>query len=265
MSRGRFIYLSLGAGVQSTAMLAMSDRGDYGVPRADVAVFADTHAEPRYVYEHLEKLKGLVTIPIHVASKGSLEAEIMSGKRMELPAFTESDSGGGMVRRQCTRDYKVYPIQRWVRSYLGYTRGQRMKHDVICMVGISVDEIQRAKPSQDAWITRIHPLIDADLRRKECMAYLEKIGWPVPKKSSCVFCPYHDAAAWRDLKENYPQEWERAVKIDHAIRNSSAAGISKPVYLHRSMKPLDEVEFKPAHTTPLFDSFTEECEGMCGV
>ena len=310
-----FTYLSLGAGVQSTALLLMSDKGLLGCPRANVAVFADTKAEPRYVYEHLEAIRPLVSIPIVTVTAGDLAADSVGGTFIRLPAFTAGQekivmvtekkcscvvdddeayedgmvvdvncplchgegvvavdptsktivTGGGMVRRQCTREYKIAPIQKWVREHLGYAKGQRVKHKVVCLVGISVDEIQRAKPSQEKWVTRLHSLIDADMRRRDCIKLLETHGWPVPKKSSCVFCPYHDDAIWRDLRDNHPEDFARAVQFDKDIRVSTKAGISAPVFIHRSLKPLGEVEFKPAHTTPLFDSFTEECEGMCGV
>lgn len=48
--------LSLGAGVQSTAVLLMSATGE--LPKLDAAVFADTQWEPKAVYEHLEWLIG---------------------------------------------------------------------------------------------------------------------------------------------------------------------------------------------------------------
>ena len=53
----KLTYISLGAGVQSTAMYVLSALGKQGVPRADFAVFADTGDEPRHVYEQLEKLE----------------------------------------------------------------------------------------------------------------------------------------------------------------------------------------------------------------
>jgi 3'-phosphoadenosine 5'-phosphosulfate sulfotransferase (PAPS reductase)/FAD synthetase len=50
------IGLSLGAGVQSTVMALMADRGDFGaIP--DVAIFADTGWEPEKVYKHLDWLE----------------------------------------------------------------------------------------------------------------------------------------------------------------------------------------------------------------
>lgn len=48
-----YIYLSFGAGVQSSALLAMAALGLRGVPRPDLVVFADTGSEPPWVYDHL--------------------------------------------------------------------------------------------------------------------------------------------------------------------------------------------------------------------
>jgi hypothetical protein len=37
------------------------------------------------------------------------------------------------------------------------------------------------------------------------------------------------------------------------------------LYLHRSCKPLDEVEFNKKENDKQLDMFNNECEGMCGV
>ena len=46
-------YISLGAGVQSSALLVCSLLGLHRVPRADVAIFADTQNEPPHVYRRV--------------------------------------------------------------------------------------------------------------------------------------------------------------------------------------------------------------------
>ena len=48
-------YLSLGAGVQSSALLVLANQGK--VERPSVAIFADTGDEPQYVYDYLEVLE----------------------------------------------------------------------------------------------------------------------------------------------------------------------------------------------------------------
>ena len=55
MSSGKFDLraISLGAGVQSSAMYLMACEGEFG-KLPDVAIFADTQSEPPWVYEHLD-------------------------------------------------------------------------------------------------------------------------------------------------------------------------------------------------------------------
>jgi hypothetical protein len=52
-----FTYLSLGAGVQSSALYVMALRGH--LPRPDVAIFADTGAEPPWVYQIVRRLSAM--------------------------------------------------------------------------------------------------------------------------------------------------------------------------------------------------------------
>lgn len=269
-----FIYLSFGAGVQSSALLACSTFGLHGVPRADVAIFADTQQEPPWVYDQVATLSAKSDIRIDTVTAGDLGAESIGAGFMRLPAFTVNPTSGqrGMIRRQCTREYKIVPIQRHVRTLLGYRPRQKIRHQVIALVGISLDEIARAAPSREKWIERRHPLIDANLTRQDCVNILQSVGWPIPKKSACVFCPFHDDTYWADLKAHHPDEWASAVAFDQAIRNSTKLGIRQPVFLHSQRLPLSDVILKPrapqdqmTQTHLGWDSFTDECAGVCGV
>ena len=116
-------YLSFGAGVQSTALLIMSNLGLYGCPRADVAIFADTGDEPSWVYENVERMREWSAIPVEVVSQGHLSQDIISrhnGARPRfaaVPAFTSDGNGReSMLRRQCTREYKIEPITKKVQE-----------------------------------------------------------------------------------------------------------------------------------------------------
>ena len=55
---------SLGAGVQSSCLVLMAKHGELD-PMPDVAIFADTKAEPRWVYEWLDLLIPLLPFPVH--------------------------------------------------------------------------------------------------------------------------------------------------------------------------------------------------------
>jgi hypothetical protein len=271
-------YLSLGVGWQSTAMLVCSALGLENVPRADFAVFADTGDEPQWVYDALRVLERFGDehgIPVHTTSKGKLSEWVIDrqkqGKRfVSVPLYTAAPDGGreGMLRRQCTREFKVEPIERFVRTHLGYKPRQRIKERVRSLIGISIDEAIRMKPSRTRWISNRYPLVDAEITRARCKEIVLEAGLPEPKKSSCVYCPYHSDAFWKELKEEHPEEFQKAVDFDHAIRNMTMRGTTQPGYVHRSCVPLDEAEFKTgddAQEDAFGGDFAGECEGMCGV
>jgi hypothetical protein len=264
-------YLSFGAGVQSTALLIMSNLGLLDCPKADLAVFADTGDEPSWVYENVKRLKAWSKIPVDIVKQGHLSADVIGrhngtgGRFAAIPAFTLGDDGrASILRRQCTREYKIQPIERHVREHGGITKGKRAKGvlDATALIGISLDEATRMKPSRTPWVTNRYPLVDAGLRRGDCLRIIREAGFPEPQKSSCVFCPYHSDEFWRKLGKNYPEEFEKAATFDDAIRDMSRSGVARPMFLHRSLKALRTIDFdKQAR---LFgDLEDEECEGGC--
>lgn len=268
-------YLSLGAGVQSSALYILCAQGK--APKADVAIFSDTQDEPAYVYEQLNRLRWWGShnggCRIDTVTRGCISSDTVDrhkGQRIRfaaIPAFTgNAVSGAVMLRRQCTREYKIEPIERHVRHLLGYQKGQRIagKETATALIGISRDEVQRMKPSRTVWIQNEYPLVDLNLRRADCVRIVEAVGLPRPLKSSCVFCPFHDNDYWRWLKLEHQHEFERAARFDEQIRDMTRSGIARPVFLHRSLKPLREVDFTDKQGD-LFDGFQNECEGMCGV
>lgn len=265
--------ISLGAGVQSTAMTIMADRGEFGEPPTD-AIFADTKAEPPAVYRQLDWLMANIkNIEIHVVTAGDLEADVMQSRDgrtrfASIPLRVQGEGGrDSLLRRQCTREYKIAPIQKKIRELLGigYRKRAKGKYTVEQMIGISLDEVQRMKDNREEWITNIWPLIfDKPMRRGEILLWYKKEGIPVPEKSACYFCPYHDDKTWLRIKETDPEQWNKAVAFDKAIRVGKLAKVNEAAFLHRSLKPLDEVAFKgdDPNQISLFDN---ECEGICGV
>jgi hypothetical protein len=277
-------YISLGAGVQSSALLVCSALGLHRVVKADVAIFSDTQNEPRHVYEAVERLRAWAAphgIPVETVTAGNLLDDAkarIAGTRSRfasIPLFTKgADGRAAPGRRQCTREYKITPIEKRVRALLGYKKGDRVKKLARSYIGISADEIYRVKPSQTKWVWREHPLVDARLTRADCIRIVLEAGLPMPKKSACVFCPYTDDARWIDMKKNDPASFEAACVADEALRDQSTSGLNHFAYVHRSLVPLRQIDFdevqRRRYATPLFegqepDGFQQECEGLCGV
>lgn len=302
--------LSLGAGVQSTALALMAERGIIDKPVA--AVFADTGDEPPSIHEHLERLKGMLSFPVHtVTYGGGLGSDFLaalggSTKRASQPPFyvkapdlspeeilavlaepepkwndfkekweataTNIDTGevvdvseaiaedafndawnawnirrqkamkkyrGGMLWRACTRDYKIMPIRRKVREIMAEHGAKHVRQQI----GISTDERQREKASGVKFITNTHPLLELGWSRRDC-------------------------EAWLDMKENDPEQFERACQFDEAIREAQGkkvrgAGIVGQLFVWRGYEPLRTASFKKVAGQMDF-GFEQECDGMCG-
>ena len=259
--------ISLGMGVQSTAVYLMSSMG-YKLPRADYAVFADPGAEHWKTYEMLDWLikwqKENDGIPIIINNdKNILEdtrkAQNSRGVRWaSIPAYSES---GGIVRRQCTGEYKIFPVQQSVRKLHGLKKHKRMKPTEMWL-GISLDEIERMKDSRMFNIKYFYPLIYHGLSRYDCIQFFKDQGFPVPVKSSCVFCPFHSNKFWAEIQKENGEAWEWALEVDEAIRDSSQRGLDDKLYLHPMRKPLKDMDFQDEQME-LFTGF--DCEGYCGL
>ncbi|MFG2986164.1 hypothetical protein ACGFYQ_33770 [Streptomyces sp. NPDC048258] len=260
-TQSKLRILSLGAGVQSTTVALLSAAGH--LPRLDAAIFADTGWEPRAVYAHLDRLEREVLqpagIPLYRVSVGNIRDDALDPEHRfaSMPLFIKNRNGGdGMTRRQCTSEYKLKPIKRKVRQLLGYPHPTPVPRGLYAeqWIGISRDEIGRAKDSGIQYLRSAFPLLDLDgaadgregWTRDDCLRYLRANGWETTPKSACIGCPFHGNSQWRRLRDEQPQEWADAVAFDAAIRSGNARGNAngKPLlgeaFLHRSRVPLDQ-------------------------
>lgn len=274
----KYNVLSLGAGVQSTAMALMAVKGLIK-PMPDLAIFADTQAEPQSVYEHLEWLESVLPYPVVKVTAGSLtEKSLTPYKRKrdgvmympkEIPVYGLKKDGSviGALGRQCTAGFKIKPIHKYLRNKFDIKRGQ--KHATITeWIGISWDEIQRMKDSRNAWCVKRHPLIEQKITRNDCKKWLLDNGYKEPPRSACYYCPFHNNEDWRHLRDNEPNEFKKAIEFDKQIREKFIKydKLNMPVFLHQSAKPLDQVDFDTDEEKgQLTWDFKAECEGMCGV
>ena len=268
--------LSLGAGVQSSTLALMIEKGE--IPNVTAGIFADVKGEPQAVYDWLNYLKTQITkFPIYIVTYRDLKKDIFDAARGDFKAFTAPfytkniETGKkGMLRRQCTADYKIKPVIKKIRELLGLKKGERRKEgtEVELLMGISRDEVQRMKINPIKYIKNIYPLIDKDFRRSNCLDWMEKNNYPKPPRSACTFCPFHSAAEWKEIKKN-KKEWDEVVALDKAIRsqerfkekNKGSATLKDEIYLHNSCKPIDEVDFE--EKTDQLDLFNNECSGYC--
>lgn len=262
--------ISLGAGVQSSTMALMAARGELS-PMPMMAIFADTQAEPKSVYEWLDWLEKQLPYPLVRVTRGSLKEAMlrvrlskksgMTYAKHSIPAYTSHPlRENGMLSRHCTIDYKITPITRYLRRY--------KKRGVEQWIGISLDEFDRMKPNKEKWIKNRWPLIEKNITRQGCLDWMKSHGYPMPPRSACTFCPYHNDYEWHKMKTEDIESWQDAIHTETLLQDTmrQIPRIEGVPYLHSSRVPLDEVQLKPQnrkqHTQA--NLFRNECTGMCG-
>jgi hypothetical protein len=248
---------SYGGGVQSAAIAALIVQGK--LPTPDVAVIADTGREASSTWNYLASvIQPAVGFPIHIVphsfdGTGYNTVDLWGGKKGEtvlIPAFTSAGENGkkeGKLKKYCSGEWKAQPVRRWCREH-GFDGGD-------LWIGFSVDEMERCRTfrAADKW-RQTYPLIDLRMSRGDCIALVERMGWPAAPRSSCWMCPYHSDQEWQHLKKTAPKDFQRAVAFERGIQRRDPQA-----FLHRSLRPIDQVDLsaKP-------DLFAKPCaSGWC--
>lgn len=93
----------------------------------------------------------------------------------------------GMLRRQCTKRWKIQPTRRWVRKrWLKIDNKSPLQQ----WMGITLDEVQRMRQSDVKYIKNVYPfveMLDRPWTRSMVVRWLLGEGLEVPPWSSCVF------------------------------------------------------------------------------
>ncbi len=233
---------SNGGGVQSTAALVLSAERRIDFP---VHLFANVGDDS----EHPDTLAYVRDVAIPYAAQHGIEfVELKRHKRdgsvetlvgriygaarsIPIPARM---SNGAPGRRTCTSDFKIRVVAKWLKQH-----GATAAAPALTGLGISLDEFHRARTDSGIeWQALAYPLIDLRLTRKDCEKIITAAGLPVPPKSSCYFCPFHNRQTWQALKRTRPDLFEKAVAIENHINDKRGAIGKDAVRLHPSNTPL---------------------------
>jgi hypothetical protein len=235
-------YISYGGGVQSTALIVLAAQGQ--IDAVDGALFCNTGDDS----EHPETLKyvrkimvpwaaehGITVHEIQRTTKGkpqTLWGRIMDhtgdSLREPIPVYGYT---GAPLSRTCTADHKIRVLEKWIK-----TNAKQLP--VETMIGISVDELERAKNGPPTYEIRRYPLLELDLTRTDCAKVIADAGLPVPPKSSCFFCPFHSLLTWSELRRDKPDLFNKAVELETTLNVRRERKGKPPVYLTRRGKPL---------------------------
>lgn len=261
----KLVVISNGRGVQSWTMICMSLLGD--LPPFDVALHSDTRWELDATYAFKNKWD------TWAADRGGRMVDVSIDKSVTdsalnaryIPVHTtlalkNGKTKNGKAFRVCTHRWKVIPMRRWITAELKRMNIKRKPGVVEQWMGISMDEIQRVKPSRVKYIVNRYPLIEKRMTRQDCENYLTAHGIEVPPKSACWFCPLRGRDAWRHMRDTYPDDFQKAVDLDRLIRHARAP---YDLFLHYLHKPLLDAVGSASPSAESEPETQDECSGVC--
>lgn len=261
---------SYGGGVQSTAVLVLASQGKVQYDHFLFANVGEDSEHPdtleyfRDVAMPFAEKHGLDLQEVRKYRKGEIEtvrSRIFSTRKsVPLPMRLNSGAPG---RRSCTLDFKIRVIDRWARD------NRNGNNFFTVGLGISTDEIHRAKyrPPDEVYKGLIkeleYPLIDLRISRSDCQKIIATAGIEVPPPSACYFCPFHNDTEWHRLRQNKPDLFFDAVKIEKHLQDKRSRLCPKDaVWMHRKLIPLDRAI--PDQPFLLDDDDLDNCEsGYC--
>lgn len=205
---------SFGGGVQSVACLVLAAQGRIEYRTFVFANVGDDTENPatvayiRDVAMPYAFANGIQLITLE--PKVTLMEKLMRDDR-SIPIPVRM-SNGAPGNRSCTVDYKIKPIARFAKK-----AGAKPDAKAIIGIGISTDEIIRAKPNRIEYLQSEWPLIDLGLSRNDCKILIAKAGLPVPPKSACFFCPFQRLSQWQKLYDEQPQLFAKSVEVENFL------------------------------------------------
>jgi hypothetical protein len=234
LKKKEYSVWSCGGGVDSAAIAVLICQGK--LPRPDYVVMTDNGYDASYTWDYVNQVLipnlADVDVELHIiCSQNYVDVEIVSSGQVVIPAYCQGKNEVVKLNTHCSGKWKVTPVKRWMKE----------QGDGRCInsIGIAADEARRAKESKLQWFQFRYPLCEFNLSRRDCKRLIEAAGWPIPLRSSCVMCPQHSDNQWLDLRDDYPEDFQRAVDIEREMHKTNPG-----VFLHRSLKSLDCVEFR---------------------
>lgn len=195
-------YISYGGGVNSVALTIQ----EYEAGRLYPLIFADTGSEMPETYCYMDYFEkeyllryGMKITKISPKTHAELYCKRAKGGSLEEVCLDKKIIPFGM-RRFCTGEWKHQPVQKLMKGKTA-------------LIGFAMDESGRAKNPDLKY-----PLIENGVTREGCKNIIKNAGLKVPVKSGCYFCPFQRIRSWENLWREYPELWQRAIKLEDNAR-----------------------------------------------
>lgn len=229
----RFIAVSFGAGVNSTAILIGFHEMNV-IP--DLITFADTGAELPHTYEHRDKVnEWLKTIGFPEITNVKYKRETLEDNCHRVGCLPSLAYG----YKKCSQKFKVGPQNQFFNSHKPAKDIWKNGDKIVKCLGFDFDEWHRLKEMDDKKYEYYYPLVDWHWNRKRCEEKVVEYGFKA-MKSSCYFCPAMNKHEVINLKNDYPEYFKKALAIEDGAEgfNTTALGLGR----HWSWRKLSEAD-----------------------
>lgn len=213
---GELRALAFGAGRDSSGILAgWHEKGLQETDPIHVIVFADTGAERPHTYDYIGVMQQWLAEhgfpPITIVRKGGRQETLEENclRMSMLPSLAYGYKG-------CSHKFKVEPQDKFYNNLPAAREVWGAGQLVTKMIGYEAREEKRwsrAKRFDDKYEYEF-PLVEWGWNREDCEAALVRVGLPIPKKSSCFFCPASTLPEINDLRTEYPVLFRRALAME---------------------------------------------------
>jgi hypothetical protein len=268
-SKDRLQVLSSGGGTQSNCMIVLAAQGL--IPKPDLIVMADTEYEASNVFEYqrqyIQPICDSMGVEYIIIKKSDwTHHDITFGDTDTVlpPFFTEYEgrTPSGKIGKQpgfCSDKWKREPIQKYLNDRYG--EKELTARGVDFWIGMSFEESRRVKYPSGKWQKR-YPLFEAEILRSQAIKIVQDYGLPQPPRSACWMCPNRHNDEWQWMKDNVPQDFEKAVIFEKKLQEDY-----EWLWLHEQGRHIDKIDFvELSRSDKQIDIFDKFCDtGMCFV
>jgi hypothetical protein len=248
--------LRFSAGQQSTCILLRYLLDEEETPKNFFVTCADPGMEDSRTVAHRDRLRDMCAkkgVPFILAPGPSLYEDLLDLDKPGIqnpPYWTKNPKTGavGRLRQCCTLFYKIKPMERATRAHLHEVFGVRRgpgrvlrKGWLSVQLGMSADETQRVSTPRQDYSLHEYPLMDWNMTKADVLAWFAARGIAPPPRSVCQACFSNAPSYYREMRDTRPEDFEKAVAVDEAVRDFRRAKVSAEVFVSKTLIPLREL------------------------